>query len=332
MRPLRRPLGLLALVGAACLPALVVHAQPVPPSHAYPLKPVRWIVPFAAGGPTDVVARLVAARLAEVWGQPMVIDNRAGASGMIGSELVARAAPDGYTLLVGSGTSLTSAPALRLKVPYDAARDFVPVSLMVVNPQVLVAHPAVPVKSIKDLIDVAKARPGQLNYASGGEGATPHLSMELLRAMTGINVVHVPYKGSGPALIDLLAGQVQLAFNSMQPSVLAMVRSGKLTALGVSTLKRSPAAPDIPAIAETVPGFENNAWYGVFFPARTPGRIVARMNAEIVRSLSDPEISQRLRAEGAEPAPGTPEALRQFMTAEAERLRRVIQFAGIKPR
>ncbi|MBI2291796.1 MAG: tripartite tricarboxylate transporter substrate binding protein [Betaproteobacteria bacterium] len=297
----------------------------------YPNRPARWIMPFAAGGPSDFVARLVGGRLSEVFGQPIVVDNRAGASGMIGSQLAARAAPDGYTLLVGSGTSLGSAPALTQKPPYDPMTDFAPITLLVINPQILLVHNSLPVKSVKDLIELAKSRPGQLNYGSGGIGATPHLSAELLKSMAGIDLVHVAYKGSAPALTDLLGGQLHLAFNSMQPSVMTLVKNGRLKGLAVTSARRSPAAPDIPTVGETLPGYENIAWFGLFAPAKTPHEIVVKLNANVVNILREPETAQRLASQGAQPAPGTPAELAKFMRLETERLKKLIAYAGMKP-
>lgn len=297
----------------------------------YPSKPVRLIVPFSAAGPGDFVARLIGVKLTEALGQSVVIDNRDGASGMIGCQLAAKSAPDGYTLLVGSGSSLVSAPALKIKAPYDPFRDFAPVTLLVINPQILLVHNSVPANSVKELVEFAKSRPGQLNYGSGGVGAAPHLGAELLSSMAGINLVHVPYKGSGPALIDLLAGRLQLAFNTMQPSVLTLVTSGRLKGLAVSSAQRSPAAPDIPTVAETLPGYENISWYGLFVPAHTPQHIIAKLNAHVVKVLREPETAQRLASQGAEPAPGTPDELTKFMRLESGRLKKVIAYAGLKP-
>jgi len=317
----------LAALAAVCwlMPAGGASAQD------YPNRPMRWIMPFAAGGPSDFVARVMAGRLSEALGQSIVVDNRDGASGMIGSQMVAGATPDGYTLLVGSGTSLGSAPAFKKNPPYDPLRDFAPIALFVINPQVLLVHGGLAVNSVKDLIDLAKARPGQLHYGSGGIGATPHLSAELLRSMTGIDLVHVPYKGSAPALTDLLAGRIQLAFNSMAPSVVALVRTGKVKGLAVTSTKRSQAAPDIPTMSETLPGYENTAWFGLFGPAKTPRAIVSMLNAHVVKVLHEPALHERLATQGAQPAPGTPEDLARFMREESARLKKLMAFAGLKP-
>ena len=299
-------------------------------AQAYPSKPIRWIVTYPPGGPTDFVARAIGAKMSAAWGQQVVIDNRPGAAGVIGTELAARAVPDGYTLLFGTSAGLTINPALVGKLPYDPVNDFAPVSLLVINPQILVANSGVPVNSLKELIAYAKARPGQLNYASVGQGSPNHLGMELLKAMAGIDMVHVPYKGTGPAITDLLGGQVQVMFNSM-PGVLPLVKSGKLKGLAVGSAQRSPAAPDVPTVAETgLPGFENVTWYGMFAPARTPREIVAKLNAEVVRILADPEMAQRMASQGAEPRTTTPEDLSRFMRVEYARWKKVISSAGIK--
>lgn len=309
--------ALLAVAGAA-------------PAQTYPTRPIRWVVTYPPGGPTDVVARAIGAKLTEAWGQQIVIDNRAGAGGVIGTDIAAKAVPDGYTLLFGTSAGLTINPALNSKLPYDAVKDFAPVSLLVLNPQILVVHPTVPANSVKELVALAKARPGQLNYASVGLGSPNHMGMELLKALTGIDIVHVPYKGTGPAITDLLGGQVQLMFNSM-PSVLPLVASGKLKALAVGSAQRSPAVPDIPTVAEAgVPGFENVTWYGMFAPAKTPHDIVVKLNKQVVQILAAPEMVQRLASQGAEPRSSTPEELTKFMRVESERWKKVIKTAGIK--
>ena len=285
---------------------------------------------YPPGGPTDFVARAIGAKMSAAWGQQVVIDNRPGAAGIIGTELAARAVPDGYTLLFGTSAGLTINPALVSKLPYDPVRDFAPVSLLVINPQILVVNSGVPVNSVKELIAYAKSKPGQLNYASVGQGSPNQLGMELLKALAGIDMVHVPYKGTGPALTDLLGGQVQLMFNSM-PLVLPLVKSGKLNGLAVGSRQRSPAAPDIPTVAEAgVPGFENVTWYGLFAPVKTPAEVVTKLNAQVVQILSDPEMAQRLASQGAEPRSTTPDELARFMRVEFERWKKVIKAAGIK--
>ena len=299
-------------------------------AQAYPGRPIRWIVTYPPGGPTDFVARAIGAKLTAAWGQQVVIDNRAGAGGVIGTELAAKAVPDGYTLLFGTSAGLTINPALSSKLTYDPVRDFAPVSLLVINPQILVVHNSVPVNSVRELIAYAKARPGQLNYASVGQGSPNHLGMELLKALAGIDMVHVPYKGTGPAVTDLLGGQVQLMFNSM-PVVLSLVKSGKLKGLAVGSLQRSPAAPEVPTVAEAgVPGFENVTWYGMFAPAGTPKDVIMKLNAQVMQILADPEMAQRMASQGAEPRGTSPEELARYMRAESARWRKVISSAGIK--
>jgi tripartite-type tricarboxylate transporter receptor subunit TctC len=298
--------------------------------EAYPTKAIRWIVTYPPGGPTEFVARAIGAKLTEAWGQQVVIDNRAGAGGVIGTDLAAKAVPDGYTLLFGTSAGLTINPALVSKLPYDPVRDFAPVSLLVINPQILVVNNSVPVNSVKELIAYAKSRPGQLNYASVGQGSPNHLGMELLKALAGIDMVHVPYKGTSPAVTDLLGGQVQLMFNSM-PVVLSLVKGGKLKGLAVGSAQRSPAAPDVPTVAEAgVPGFENVTWYGMFAPAKTPKDVIAKLNAQVVKILTDPEMAQRMASQGAEPRGTTPEELARYMRVEFERWKKVIKAAGIK--
>ncbi len=302
------------------------------PGDDYPNKPLRWIVPFAAGGPTDFAARSIAAKLTEVIGQQIVIDVRAGASGIIGSELVANSVSDGYTLLYGTTTTHTLLPALKSKLPYDPIKDFAPITLCVVNPQVLVVANSLGVNSVKEFIALAKAKPGQLNYGSGGQGSTPYFGMELLKSMAGIDLVHVPYKGLAPALTDLMAGQVMAMFYTMQPSVIALAKSGKVKALAVSTPRRSPGAPDLPTVAEAgVPGFEYVGWHGVLGPAKMPTPIVTKLNNLLVRVLRDSELAQRLTSQGLEPAPGTPADFANFMRAESAKLHKVMQATGMKP-
>ncbi len=249
---------------------------------------------------------------------------------MIGSELAAKAVPDGYTLLFGTSAGLSINPVLSSKLSYDPVRDFAPVSLLVINPQILVANNAVPVNSLRDLIALARAKPGLLNYASVGQGSPNQLGMELLKSLTGTDLLHVPYKGTGPAITELFAGQVQVMFNSM-PSVLPLVTSGKLKGLAVGSAQRSPAAPNIPTVAEAgVPGFEYVTWYGMFAPAHTPKNVIAKLNAAVVKILAEPEMAQRLASQGAEPRSSTPDALLKFMQNESERWRQVIKSAGIK--
>lgn len=313
-----------------CSCMLAVLVCPLTAAQPYPVKTVRIIVTFPPGGPTDIVGRSLAQKFTETFKQQFVVDNRAGAGGVIGTDVAAKSAPDGHTLLLGTSSGLSLNPALNPKLPYNAFNDFAPISLVVINPQILVLHPSLPANSVKDLIRLAKARPGQINYASVGQGSPNHLGIEMLKAMAGIDMVHIPYKGTAPAITDLLAGQVSLMFNSM-PSVLPQVKSGKLKGIAVGSAKRSPAAPEIPTVAEAgVPGFEYVTWYGLFAPAATPRDIVARLNTEVVRILADPELAQRFSSQGAEPSSTTPEQLAKFQRDEHERWKRVIQSAAIK--
>jgi tripartite-type tricarboxylate transporter receptor subunit TctC len=308
----------------AALGAAAAHAQ------NYPVKPIRMVVHFPPGGPTDLVARMIGQKLNEAWGQQVVIDNRPGAGGIVGVEMIVRAPADGYNLLFATGGSMSIAPATYAKLPYNVFSDLAPVSLAVINPQILVTHPSIPGNSLKELIALAKSKPGQINYASVGAGSPNHLGVELLKHMAGIDMVHIPYKGTAPAVTDVLAGHVSLMFNSM-PTVLPLVHTKKLKGLAVSSARRSVAAPEIPTMAEAgVPGFNYVTWYGVLAPAATPKDIVTKLNTEIVRSMSDKDMSQRLLKEGSEPQPGTPEAMAKFMRTEYEQWRKTVAAAKIR--
>ncbi|HJQ62270.1 MAG TPA: tripartite tricarboxylate transporter substrate binding protein, partial [Burkholderiales bacterium] len=273
--------------------------------------------------------RLVAQKLSPLLTQQVVVDNRPGAATVIASEIVARATPDGYTLLFGTGGGTFLAPLMLPKVPYDPHRDFAPVAMLVQSPQVLVVHPSVAAKSVSELVALAKAKPGVLNFASVGTGTSPHLGGELFKRLTGTDLVHVPYKGTAPAMTDLVAGRVQLMFTSM-PTVLAHVKAGRLRLLGTGGNKRSAAIPDTPTIAETVPGFELITWYGVFAPVRTPAAIVKKLNGDIAKVLTDAESRERLGGQGLEPTVMTPEELKRYTTQDASRWAKLIQSAGIK--
>jgi len=290
---------------------------------------VRLVIPYPPGGPTDFVGRLVGQKLSPLLGQQVVVDNRPGAGTIIGSEIVLRAAPDGYTLLFGTGGGTFLAPLMLPKVPYDPHRDFAPVAMLVQSPQVLVVHPSVAAKSVSELIALAKAKPGVLNFASVGTGTSPHLGGELFQALTGTKLLHVPYKGTAPAMTDLISGQVQVMFTSM-PTVLAHVKAGRLRLLGTGGNKRSAVIPDTPPIAETVPGFELITWYGVFAPVRTPADIIKRLNADIAKVLNDPESKDRLGGQGLEPTVMTPEELKRYTTNDSGRWAKLIKSAGIK--
>jgi len=309
---------------------LAAAFAPAAQAQTYPSKPIRIVVHFPPGGPTDLVARAVGQKLNEAWGQQVLVDNRPGAGGVVGVEMVVRSPADGYTILFATGGSMSIAPALIAKLPYNVFTDLTPVNLLVINPQMLVLHPSVPANNVRELVKLAKSKPGQINYASVGAGSPNHLGVEMLKFMTGIDMVHIPYKGTAPAVTDLIAGHVSLMFNSM-PSVLAQVQAGRLKGIAVGSAQRSPAAPNIPTVAESgVPGFEYVTWYGLFAPAGTPKEIVTKFNAEVVRILQDKDIAQRFQREGAEPAPGTPEQLAKFMRSEHEQWKKTIAAAKIR--
>ena len=313
-------------IAMAALPAFMCIAA----AHAqYPAKPVRIVVPSSAGGGTDIVARIVSPKLSERLGQQIVIDNRPGAGTMIGGELVAKAPPDGYTLLMCVSTLATN-PIIYRKMPYNALTDFAPVTLVLSAPNILVVHPSLPVKTVKELIWFAQARPGELNFASAGAGTGPHLAMALFMSMAGIRMVHIPYKGSAPAIIDLLSGQVTTMVATMLTG-LPHVRSGRLRALGITGLKRIAAAHDVPTIAESgLPGYEAAQWYGMVAPAQTPKEIVARLNRDLVAILQSDEIKERFAADGAEAVPTTPDEFARYIRSETDKWARVAKSAGIK--
>lgn len=302
----------------------------VPPCFAqvYPAKPVRCIVPFAAGGASDIIARIIQPKLGEVLGQPVVIDNRGGAAGIIGTTLAAKADPDGYTILVVPASHSVNA-TLYARLPYDSVRDFVPVIMLDLGPQILAAHPLLPVKSVGALVRLAKSRPGSLNYSSGGVGSGGHLSGELFKSMTGVDLVHVPYKGVGPALVDLIAGYTQLTFSPLLP-VMPHIRSGRLRALAVTSAKRLPEMPDLPAVAETVPGYETVAWHGVLVPAHTPPAVVQRLNAEINRVLSLPEVRKSLAEQGLQAVGGTADAFATYLEQDIRKYAGIIKKLGLR--
>jgi len=321
--------ALVAWLSVGGCAALLLAASATAHAQGYPTRPVRLIVPTSPGGGTDISARIIAPKLSEYLGQQIVVDNRAGGNTIIGNELVARAAPDGYTLLMGI-SSLAILPHIHAKVPYDVGKDYAPVSQVVLMPNFLVSHPSLPARSVKELIAFARTRAGQLNYGAGGLGTNPHLAMELFLSMAGLKMVYVPYKGQGPALIDLLAGHVSLMMASMQ-SVLPHVKSGRLRAIGVTSLKRATIAPDIPTIAEAgVPGYEVVQWFGVLAPVNTPRDIIAKLHAGIVRAVQDPAIRERFISDGAETVGSTPEAFAAVIRADLSKWSKVIKDAGIK--
>ena len=314
---------ILVVVLAALAPSLALAQA------AYPSKPVRLVVPFPAGGTTDILARAAAQKLSEAWGQQVIVDNRPGAAGNIGAELVARAAPDGYTLLMGTVGTHAINPSLYAKMPYDHVKDFVPVILVAGVPNVLVVNPDLPVKTVPELIAYAKSNPGKLNFASSGSGTSIHLSGELFKSLTGVQMTHVPYKGSAPALTDLMGGQVQLMFDNL-PSSLAFIKAGKLRALGVTSAARAAALPDTPAVADTVPGFEASSWFGVLAPAGTPRDIVTKINAETAKWLASPDAKDKLASQGANAVGGAPEVFAKHIQTETTKWAKVVKDSGAK--
>lgn len=315
--PFRYLLAVCALASAVCS------------AQTYPVKPVRLIIPFAPGGGNDILGRLIGGKLSELIGQQVVIDNRAGAGGTIGAELAAKAVPDGYTLVIGHIGTLAVNPTLYQKLPYDPLKDFQPISLFAKVANMMVIHPSLPAKSVKELIALAQAKPGVLVYGSGGNGGAGHLATEYFKLLTKVDIRHIPYKGTGPALVDLLAGQTQLIFAGI-PGTVSHVKAGRLRPLAVSTAGRLAVFPDVPTVAETVPGYEATQWYGVLAPAGTPAAIVSRLNKEIDAGLKDPRIQERLVAGGSEPFASTPEEFSAFIKAEIARWAPVIKAAAIR--
>ena len=306
---------------AALLAAPAALAQ-----QSYPQKPIRYIVPFPAGGIADVFARIIGGRIAEAWGQPVVVENRAGAGGNIGADLVAKSAPDGYTILMGSiGTQAVNASLYR-NMPYDSAKDFTPVALVIEAESLLALHPA---GTPAELIALARSQGGKLTCASAGVGTTSHLACELFKSMARVDVTHVPYKGNVPAITDLLGGQTSMLFATM-PTVLPHVKAGKLKGVAILGTGRSPAAPEIPALAETLPGFEVNNWVGTFGPAGLPSAIAAKLNSEILAVMRTPEVQQRLLTEGARFTPTTPAQFSAFVAAETAKWGKLIREVGIR--
>jgi tripartite-type tricarboxylate transporter receptor subunit TctC len=303
-------------------------ASAVPAADTYPQRPVRLIIPYPPGGAGDIVGRMLATSLSAGLGQQMVNDNRGGGGQVIASQIAASAPPDGYTLFLASATHSIN-PALRNNLPYDTLKDFLPITLVAESPLVFVAHPSLKVGSIRDLIAAAKAQPGRINYASSGPGSGGHMSVELLQSMTGINVVHIPYKGAGPALVDVVAGQVQIICTSPLPSM-PHVKSGRLRALGMTSLARSPAYPDIPAVSETVPGYQSTLWYALLAPAKTPPAIIKRVHDETLKSLAAPQMREQMLALGATPVGNSPQELQTFISKEIQMWTRLVKQANIR--
>jgi len=312
-------------VMAATLACLVLGTAT---AQNYPVKPVRIVVPFAPGGPNDILARVIAQKLTEAWGQQVFVENRAGGGTVIGTEVVAKSAPDGHNLLMVS-TSHTSNPTLVRKLPFDTLRDLAPVILVANSSNVLLAHPSLPARSVKELIALAKARPDQVAYGSGGNGTSTHLSGAMLCQMGGVTMIHVPYKGSGPANIALISGQITWMFGNAIPSM-PLINSGRLRALAVTGKQPIPALPGVPTVAATLPGFEANSWYGVSVQGGTPRDVIAKLNQDIGRVLATSDMRARLEAEGAEAGGGSPEEFGSFFRAEIDKWAKVIRTAGIR--
>ena len=305
----------------AALFAAAAHAQ------VYPARPVRLVVPWPAGGTTDILGRIVGQKLAESWGQQVVVDNRGGASGNIGTEAAVKSPPDGYTLLFGSMSTHTMNQFLYTRMTYDPVGDVAPISLVANVASVLVAHPALPARNVKELISLARARPGQLNFASGS--SVYQLCGELLKMTARVDIVHVPYKGGSQALIDLLGGQIEMLFTGA-PVTMPHIKSGKLKVLAVTNSQRAAVLPDVPTIGETLPGYEFNNWYGMFTPAGTPRSIIDRVNADVARALASPDIREKFMSLGADPTPSTPERFAAVIRTDAEKAGRVIKAAGVR--
>ena len=312
-------------VSATCAGVLLMFAVQAGWAQGYPAKPIRVIVPSAAGGGADIVARAVAQKLTESWGQQVVVDNRIG---IVGAEIAARAIPDGYTVMLTT-SSVAVRDSVHTKLPYSTMRDFLPVTQVVAQSNVLVVHPSLPARSVAELVAVAKSRPGELNYGTGGNATSNHLASELFRILTGISVVHVPYKGVPQAITDLLAGRLHFLIGS-PVSTLPQVKDGKLRLLAVTTPRRSAALPDVPAIAESVPGYEFTGWMGVFVPAKTPQDIVSRVHREIARIVRLPDVKQRFAIDAAEAVGSTPEEFATFLKAEIARWSKVAKEAGMR--
>jgi len=296
----------------------------------YPSRPIRFVVPYPAGGPLDTVARLLGQKVSESMKQPIIVDNRPGAGGNIGADFVAKSAPDGYTILMGAVATHAINPTLYSHIPYDPVADFMPITQVASTPNVLVVNPSVPAKDVREFIAYAKANPGRLNFGSGSTGSAGHLAGELFKTMAGVDMTHVPYKGAGPAMQDLVAGQIQLMFDNLASS-LGQIRAGKVRALAVTTAKRTSLAPELPTIAESgLPGFDINTWFGVFAPAKTPQPVVDRLYTEFTRALAMPDVRQKMIDLGAEPVGNKPAEFAAYIRSEKDKYARVIRASGAK--
>ena len=310
--------------------ALVLSAGAIPAlAQQYPSKPIRIIALSSPASGPDIVGRLIGQKFTEAWGQQVIVDTRPGASGIIGAEIASKAAPDGHTLMIVTSQAVIVS-VMYEKLPYQLLKDFSPISMLASTPFILAVHPAVPAASISELVAYAKSKPGELRYGSGGAGSPPHLSAEIFKSMTGTDILHVPYKGVTPALTDTVAGQVQMVI-SVIPAVLPTVKAGKVKALGVTSVTRTPLVPDLPTIAETVPGYEFIGWYSLVAPARTPPGILSKLNTEIARVLKTPDFRERLAALGAEPIGSTQQELAAFMQVQTEKMRKAVKESGARP-
>ena len=318
-------------IAVAALLAMAPLAVETAAAQQYPAKPIRMIVPFAPGGPNDVIGRIIGQKLTEGWGQAVVIENRGGAGGTIGTAQVAKATPDGYNLTVASTSTHVVAPSVYAKLDYDPVRDFAPVGLMAVSPYLLVVHPAVPAKTLQELVALAKKQPGKLNYASAGVGSTTHLSMEMLKAVSGTYMLHIPYNGNGPAGTATVAGQVEMLFGSL-PALLGHAKGGRVRAIAVGTLKRSPSLPDVPTVAESgYPGFDASLWLAIMAPAGTPQPVLDRLSRELVAVVSAADTREALDKAGAEPLTGTPAELAAMIRDGVPKYAKIVKTAGVKP-
>ena len=311
-----------ALLSATCLPAVAQN---------YPVKSIKLVVPFTPGGSTDILARFIGQKLSEMWSQQVIVDNRAGAGGNIGVEIVAKSTPDGYTLVMGHIGTFGVNPTLYPKLPYDPIRDFQPITLVAKIPNMLALNPSVPARSVKEVLALAKAKPGMLNFGSGGNGSAAHLAGEYFKLMAKLDIVHIPYRGTAPAVTDLMAGQIAMMITGVPP-LLQQVKAGKLRGIAVATAQRLPLLPEFPTIAEAgVPGYEATQWYGILVPAGTPRPVVDKLHAAIVQILARPDARERLAADAAEPVGNTPEEFGAFIKAEITRWAPVVKASGAKP-
>jgi len=330
-RPAARALALALALACTCLaPATAWPPTAAAQTPAFPSKPVKLVVPFPPGGPLDVIGRSIAQKLAEAWGQSVVVDNRPGAGGNIGADVVAKSPPDGYTVVMGALSTHAVNPSLYPTMPYDAVRDFAPITLVATTPNVLVINPSLPVSSVRELIAYAKAHPGKLSFGSGSNGSAGHLAGELFKVDAGVDMVHIPYKGGAPAMQGLLAGDTQLMFDNLANSM-PQVKAGKLKALAVTTGQRSKLVPELPTMAEAgVPGFVIATWFGLLAPAGTPPDVIARWNADVVKILNAPDMRERLAAQGAEAAPSSPAEFAAFIGRELPKYARIVKLSGAK--